>query len=155
MSWTETYDCPARRMSAPILDNAKATDTKLKQAKPQDLKAQDSKSKDDSAEKKNVSELETVDRFDNIKPLECFQWVYLLGQFPTIKGLTPNKMKRVNLLKGFPGGLMFPCSFEKNIFFVLIWLTCGLSKKKSLILCTAAFTVFTCHGGILLTTCFL
>ena len=51
-------------MSAPVLDNLKAMDTKLQETKPQDLKAQDSKSKDDNAEKTNASDSESVDRFD-------------------------------------------------------------------------------------------
>ncbi len=51
-------------MSAPILDSIRATDTKFQETKPQDLKGQHSKSKDDNAEKKNTSDLESVDRFD-------------------------------------------------------------------------------------------
>lgn len=65
ISWSETCDCPARRMSAPlILENIKATDTRLQETKHQDLKEQDSKSEDDKAEKDNASDLDSVDRFD-------------------------------------------------------------------------------------------
>lgn len=103
-------------MSAPILDIVKATDTKTK---PQDLKAQDSKSKDDNAEKKNVSESETEDRFDS-KPLKCFQnrcifWDGLLQS----QGLTTNKTQSVcESFKGsFPGIFTFHCSCERNSWF--------------------------------------
>lgn len=65
--------CPARKMSAPVLDIVKAMDTKLQDTKPQDLKEQDSRSKDDNAEKKNASDSESVDRFDTT--LERFQRV--------------------------------------------------------------------------------
>lgn len=59
-------------MSAPFLDNIKAMDTKLQQTKSKDLKAQDNKSKDDSDEKKNDSDLESVDRFDTQNLLSAF-----------------------------------------------------------------------------------
>lgn len=39
-------------------------DTKLEETKPQDLKAPENESQDDNAEKKNASDLDTVDRFD-------------------------------------------------------------------------------------------
>lgn len=39
-------------------------DTKLEETKPQDPKAPKKESQDDNAEKKNASDLDTVDRFD-------------------------------------------------------------------------------------------
>lgn len=51
-------------MSAPVLDNLKAPDTKLQETKSQELNTQDNKSKGDNPEKKNTSDLESVDRFD-------------------------------------------------------------------------------------------
>lgn len=72
MFWTGTCDCPARKMSAPILDIVKATDTRLQETKRQDLNTQDSKSEDDSAEKKNAPDSESVDRFDTQNLLCAF-----------------------------------------------------------------------------------
>lgn len=51
-------------MSPSVLEHVKATDTKLKGTKPQDPKAAASESQEDNAEKKNASDLESVDRFD-------------------------------------------------------------------------------------------
>lgn len=80
ISWTETCDCPARKMSAPLLDIVKAADTKLQETKPQDLKARDSKSKDDNAEKENASNLES-DRFDTQNLLSAFSGCNLWDSF--------------------------------------------------------------------------
>lgn len=69
--WTGTCDCPARKMSAPILDIVKAADTKLVETKAQDRNAH-SKAKDDNAEKTNAPDSESVDRFDTQKPSVCY-----------------------------------------------------------------------------------
>lgn len=71
--WTGTCDCPARKMSAPILDNVKAMDIKLQETKPQDLYAKDSKSEDANAEEKSALHLESVNRFDGQKPIMCVE----------------------------------------------------------------------------------
>lgn len=61
---TETCDCPTRKMSAPLLDNVKPTDTNLQETKTQDINIQNSKPKDANTETESASDLESVDRFD-------------------------------------------------------------------------------------------
>lgn len=59
-------------MSAPFPDNKRAKDSKLGETELHKLKTPDSESKDDNAEKKNASDLESVDRFDTLNLLSVY-----------------------------------------------------------------------------------
>ncbi|KAF3841380.1 hypothetical protein F7725_007242 [Dissostichus mawsoni] len=77
VSEPETCDCPARKMSAPILDISKVADSRLQDSKPQDLKAHDSISEDENAEKKNAADSESVDRMSFSSNLNHYGMVHV------------------------------------------------------------------------------